>query len=243
MIHAGPLHPVRHLRRRLPVELHRHRRGHRPARARQDVHRLLALLGLLPAGRTPLRGAVAAFDPRRRGEDAEVQPRPRSRVPTPRTRTGRSPEARPADGLGAVVDAYAVRAAARARRRPGRRRGQRAADRRCWPAGEIDGAAGVRSRATTPTSSGRASPPRHDGRGDLEPRPAASTTRPWRWPSWTCPATRCRPSRASPWSGPRARCRGSGPCRRGAGRRGAHRIDAVVLTIALMCTKNFDYEA
>ena len=24
---------------------------------------------------------------------------------------------------------------------------------------------------------------------------------------------------------------------------GAHRVDAVVLTIALMCTKNFDYEA
>ena len=34
-----------------------------PARAGQDVHGLLAVLGLLPPRRTPLRGAVAPFDP------------------------------------------------------------------------------------------------------------------------------------------------------------------------------------
>ena len=35
----------------------------------------------------------------------------------------------------------------------------------------------------------------------------------------------------------------SGPCRRRRWPTGAHRIDAVVLTIALLCTKSFDYEA
>ena len=59
-----PLHPVRHLCGRVPVELHRRRRGHRPARAGQDVHRLLAVLGLLPPRRPALRGALAPVDRR-----------------------------------------------------------------------------------------------------------------------------------------------------------------------------------
>ena len=90
-----PVHPVRHLRGRLPVQLDRHRRGHRPARAGQDVHRLLAVLGLLPAGRAPLRGPVAAVD-RRRTAPTAGRGRRRWCGPTPPTTTGRSPAARPA---------------------------------------------------------------------------------------------------------------------------------------------------
>ncbi len=62
-----PLHPVRHLRGRLPVELDRGQRGQRSARAGEDVHRLLAVLGLLPPRRAALRGAVAAVDVADRG--------------------------------------------------------------------------------------------------------------------------------------------------------------------------------
>ena len=51
-----PLHPVRYLRGRVPFQLARRERGHQPPRAREDVHGLLALLGLLPAGRAALRG-------------------------------------------------------------------------------------------------------------------------------------------------------------------------------------------
>ena len=46
-----------------PSNSHRRQRGHRPARAGQDVHRLLAVLGLLPPGRSALRGPVAPVDP------------------------------------------------------------------------------------------------------------------------------------------------------------------------------------
>ncbi len=59
-----PLHPVRHVRGRVPVQLDRRQRGQRSARAGEDVHRMLAVLGLLPPRRAPLRGAVAAVDRR-----------------------------------------------------------------------------------------------------------------------------------------------------------------------------------
>ena len=57
-----PLHRVRDLRCRVPLELHRDRRGHQSARTGQDVHRVFAVLGLLPTRRPALRGAVAAID-------------------------------------------------------------------------------------------------------------------------------------------------------------------------------------
>ena len=112
---------MRHLRRCLPLELDRHRRGHQPARAGQDVHRLLAVLGLLPARRPPVRGTVAAVDRRgRRGRRGPTGPGSLGLV-------GHVLEDQwwPAgDGLGAVVDSYAVRAA-RSPTTAGRRRGQR----------------------------------------------------------------------------------------------------------------------
>ena len=51
---AGPAWPSAR-RTRIGVD-----ERHRPARAGQDVHRLLAVLGLLPPRRAALRGALAA---------------------------------------------------------------------------------------------------------------------------------------------------------------------------------------
>ena len=125
-----PVHPVRHLRRRLPVQLDRHRRGHRPARAGQDVHRLLAVLGLLS------RGAACATRPcgrrrpchgRRRGDDRRDGAVVRADAADNYWKITGGP---PGDGLGAV--ARRLRGAGRSppRRRPGRRGGHRPADRR-----------------------------------------------------------------------------------------------------------------
>ena len=236
-----PLHPVRDVRGRLPVELHRRRRGHRPARAGQDVHRLLAVLGLLPPGRPALRGAVAAVDRGPPTRTAEVQPaqvradsvrhllEDHRRPPGGRARRGggQPTPCGPARGIDDVQDGGAVQRAA------DRAAGRRARSTAPW----------CPSRATIPTSSGRASPPSPPRPRRSAPPRAASTTRPWRWPSSTCPATTC-PAK------PRIAVVGT-PCevqglRAMQARRwptGAHRVDAVVLTIALMCTKNFDYEA
>src|SRR5665647_2801683 len=49
--------------KRQPIELHRNRRGHAPARVGEDVHGVFTVLGLLPAGRPPLRSRLASFDP------------------------------------------------------------------------------------------------------------------------------------------------------------------------------------
>ena len=74
------------------------------------MHRLLALLGLLPPWRSSLRGALATLD-RTGGEDAEVQPEQvRSDSSDTYWKISGGP---PAEGLGAVVDSYAVRAAQR----------------------------------------------------------------------------------------------------------------------------------
>ena len=109
-----------------------------PARAGQDVHRVLAVLGLLPPGRAALRGAVAAVD-RASGDGRGRRRRWWSR-PTPPTPTGRSPAAPRATGSAPCSTRYAVRAGARpdeaqdggvvtrhARRRPGRRGHRRGA--------------------------------------------------------------------------------------------------------------------
>ena len=73
----GPLHRVRDVCRRVPVELHRRPRGHRLARIGQDVHGLLAVLGLLPTRGVALRSAVAALDLSAEGdEDAAGAGRP-----------------------------------------------------------------------------------------------------------------------------------------------------------------------
>ena len=80
---------------------------------------------------------------------------------------------------------YAVRAGAADRRRPGRRRGQRPADRAAGRPGRST-APWSPSRATIPTSPGRASPPWPPRPRRSSPPRAASTTRPWRWPSSTC---------------------------------------------------------
>src|SRR5579875_3911692 len=50
------LHPMRHLRRCLPVELDRRQHENGPTGAGEDVHRVLAVLGLLPPRRPALRG-------------------------------------------------------------------------------------------------------------------------------------------------------------------------------------------
>ena len=80
-----------------PSNSHRGRRGHRPARAGQDVHRLLALLGLLPPRRPALRGAVAPVHPVEADEAALAPPRCGR---TPRTPTGRSPAGHRPTGSG-----------------------------------------------------------------------------------------------------------------------------------------------
>ena len=148
----------------------------------------------------------------------------------------------PADGLGAV---------ARALRRACRRRNSttcRTVGRStalligaAWPPARST----VRwcpSRAATPTSSGRASPP------SPPPRPSwrrlGQLLQPDHGPG------RARPAPYELRPEPRLAVVGT-PCeiqglRAMQARRwptGAHRVDAVVLTIALMCTKNFDYEA
>ena len=123
-----PLRPVRGLRRRLSDGLDRDRQG-RPAEAREDVHRMLALLGLLPAGRLPLRGDLV--DRATRPDDWRI--------------TGVDP----APGLGARArhggGASAPASRVRGRRSPGRRsRLGDPARRRSTPA-----------RSTVPSSHGR----------------------------------------------------------------------------------------
>ncbi len=210
---CGPLHRVRDLRRRVPVELHRRRPRHQPARVGQDVHRVLAVLGFLPSWRPALRGALATVDPAP-GEEADVLPaQVRSDSSDTYWKITGGP---PADGLGAVVESFAVRASARMEDvqdggavsalligSAGRR-----GDRRC---------AGVQTERRSRRAVERASPPSPRRPSRSAPRRAASTTRPWPWPSSTSPVTSSRPSRASPSSAHRARCRGSAPCRRGAG--------------------------
>ena len=211
-----PLHRVRDLRGRVPLELHRGRRGHQSARAGQDVHGVLAVLGLLSPRGPALRGTVAAVD------DAPATRRPRCcrrrSAPTPRTPTGRSPVARPADGLGCGGRELTPCGPRRTGRRPGRGCGQRAADRAAG-GGRDRRRAGLQAERRSRRAVEGCRHHRHHGGRDPRRRRAASTTRPWRWPSSTCPATSCRPSPASPWSGRRARCRGCAPCRPGAGRR------------------------
>ena len=216
-----PLHPVRHLRRRLPVQLDRHRRGHRPARAGQDVHRLLAVLGLLPPRRAALRGPVAAVDGHGR-RTATRRTRPRRSAgrrwsgPTRPTTTGRSPEALPAMASVPCSSAYAVRAGARP---------TSAQDGGVVTALLIAALAGGRDRRRPGDPAERRSrravegrgPPGHHGQGDhrrrrqlLQPDDGAGR-------AGSVRATTCLPSHASPWSGRRARSRASGPCSRDGG--------------------------
>ena len=62
-----PLHPVRDLRRRLPVQLARGERRQRASRSWSRCARVARLCwDFCPRGRTPLRGPVAPVDPRRR---------------------------------------------------------------------------------------------------------------------------------------------------------------------------------
>ena len=210
-----------------------------PARAGQDVHRLLAVLGLLPARRPPLRGAVAAVDRRGRDEDAEVQPaQVRSDSSDTYWKISGGP---PADGLGAVVDSYAVRASAQI---------DDVQDGGAvsalliglLAAGEIDGALvskpsadpdeqwkGIATIATTADEIRAASGSFYNqtmalaeldlSRYALPAKPRIAVV------GTPCEVQGLRAMQARRWP------------------TGAHRVDAVVLTIALMCTKNFDYEA
>jgi len=145
----------------------------------------------------------------------------------------------PAEGLGAVLEQYAVRAAVKSDevQDGGAVTSLLSA---LLAAGEIDGAL-VSKPSDDPTNRGRVWRPSPQRRSSSRRRRAASTTRRWRWPSWT--------SRAISSAHPEIAVVGT-PCeiqgiRAMQARRwatGAHRIDAVVLTIALLCTKSFDYE-
>ena len=148
----------------------------------------------------------------------------------------------PADGLGAVVESYAVRASVQI---------DDVQDGGAvsalliglLAAGEIDGALRCPSRARTRTSSGRASPP-------SPPRRTRSAPRRGSFYNQTMALAELDLSKYSLPAKPRIAVVGT-PCevqglRAMQARRwptGAHRVDAVVLSIALMCTKNFDYEA
>ena len=99
------------------------------------------------------------------------------------------------------------------------------------------------SRAPTPTSSGRASPPSPRPPTRSAPPRGASTTRRWRWPSSTSRATSLPPKPRIAVVGTPCEVQGLRAMQARRWPTGAHRVDAVVLTIALMCTKNFDYEA
>ena len=212
-----PLHPVRHLRRRLPVQLHRHRRGHQPARAGQDVHRVLAVLGLLPPGRAALRGAVAAVD-RRRRRGGRGASRPRS-GPTPPTPTGRSPVApRP---TGWARWSRASPCAPRPRWTTSRTAARSArCSSGCWRPGRST-ARWSPSPAAIPTSSGRASPPSPPRPSEIQAASGSFYNQTMALAELDLSSLQAAgPSRASPWWGRPARCRGSAPCRPGAGRPG-----------------------
>jgi len=121
----------------------------------------------------------------------------------------------PGDGLGAVIESYAVRAGARP---------DHAQDGGVVTAlliaalagGEIDGALVTRP-SDDPDEPWKGVAHLATRRKRSPRRPAATTTRPWPWPSWTSPGTTFRPSRASPWWAPPVRSRASGPCSPGAG--------------------------
>ena len=148
----------------------------------------------------------------------------------------------PAEGLGAVVDSYAVRAGSTDRRRAGRRRCHRAADRTAGGGGDRR-RPGVQAERRPRRAVEGDRHHRHDGRRRSARPRAASTTRRWRWPSWISRSTRSPPSPGSPSSGTPCEVQGIRAMQARRWPTGAHRVDAVVLTIALMCTKNFDYEA
>ena len=210
-----PLHPVRDLRGRLPVQLDRHRRGHRPARAGQDVHRLLAVLGLLPPGRAALRGPVAAVDAAPESGDELPGAVVRADAADNYWKITGGP---PGDGLGAVLDAYAVRAGRPLRRGPGRRGGHRPADRRAGRRGDRRRPGHPAERRPRRAVEG-GGPPGHHGQGDHRRR--RQLLQPDHGPGRAGPRrTTCRPSPGSPWWARPARSRGSGPCSRGGGRPG-----------------------
>ena len=149
------------------------------------------------------------------GEDAEVQPaQVRSDSSDTYWKISGGP---PAEGLGAVVESYAVRAGAEIDDAQDGGAVERAVDR---PAGRRarSTARSSPSRRPIPTSSGRASPPSPRRRARSRLRPAASTTRRWRWPSWISRAMRCPRSRGLRWWARLARYRDCGLCRPGVGR-------------------------
>ena len=125
----------------------------------------------------------------------------------------------PADGLGAVVESYAVRAGAQL---------DDAQDGGAvsalliglLAAGEIDGAL-VSKPSDDPDEQWKGIATIATTAEEITSRPAASTTRPWPWPSSTSPRYDL-PAQAAHRRGrhARARSRGSGPCRPGAGRPG-----------------------
>ena len=160
---------------------------------------------------------------------------------TPPTPTGRSPAGRPGDGLGAVLDVL---------RGPGRRRGPTAPRTAGWcralliaalAGGEIDGALvtrpsddpdepwkGVAHLATTAKEIVDAAGSYYNqtmalaeldlSRYDLPAKPRIAVV------GTPCEIQGIRAMQARRWP------------------TGAHRVDAVVLTIALLCTKSFDYQ-
>ena len=228
---------MRDLRRGLSLELHRHRRGDDLPELVKTCDRMLAVLGLLPPGRPPPRGAVAAVDRRdRRGRGGAACPGPLGLLGDV-LEDQRGP---PAHGLGAVVESYAVRARGRIDDAQDGG-GVSALLIGLLAAGEIDGVL-CRSRAPTrPAVEGRRHR-RDDGRRDpgrlgqlLQPDDGTG-------PSSTSRATGCHRPRIAVVGTP---CEVQG-LRAMQARRwptGVDRVDVVVSTIARMCTKNFDDEA
>ena len=203
------------------------------------MHRLLAVLGLLPRGGlryealwppscTPLADGAE-------GEESATTERSDSSDPYFKITGGP-----PGDGLGAVLEQYAVRASSRVE--DGQDGGAvTALLLALLAAGEINGALvskpssdpdepwkGVATVATTPE--------------EILTRPAASTTRRWPWARSTSPSTTLGPKPRLAVVGTPCEIQGIRAMQARRWATGAHRIDAVVLTIALMCTKSFDYE-
>ena len=203
------------------------------------MHRLLALLGLLPPGRPPLRGALATVDHRRRHRRGATAQRPSSGR-TPSDTYWKITGGPPGDGLGAVLDSYAVRAGAR----PDDAQDGGVVSAllvAALAAGEIDGALVTRP-SDDPDEPWK-------GVATSPPPPRRSTTRRAAYYNQTMALAELDLSKYDLPAKPRIAVVGT-PCeiqgiRAMQARRwptGAHRVDAVVLTIALLCTKSFDYE-
>ena len=189
-------------------------RGHRPAGVGQDVHGLLAVLGLLPTRWAPLRGTVAAFDgDGRRGRRGATGPGPIGLV-------------------GHLLEDQRRPAGGRSRRRRGVLCGQAGApldDAQdggavsalligLLAAGEIDGAL-VSKPSADPDEQWKGIATIATTAGEVRSASGSFYNQTMALAELDLSRYALPPSRASPSSVPRARCRDCGRCRRGVGRR------------------------